>query len=46
MWLVVLNCVIVGIVIAIGTFASFSAEMMILSDENSKRQRNTGIQNY
>ena len=46
MWPVVLNCVIVGIVIAIGTFASFFAEMMIMTDEGSKRQRNTNIQGY
>lgn len=38
MWYVLLNCLIVGVVIGIGTFASLFAEMMIASDEQDKRK--------
>ena len=37
MWSMILNCLIVGVVIAIGTFASLFAEMLIATDEQDKR---------
>jgi hypothetical protein len=37
MWAMILNCLIVGVVIAIGTFASLFAEMLIAADEQDKR---------
>ena len=39
MWAMILNCLIVGVVIVIGTFASLFAEMLIATDEQDKRAR-------
>lgn len=39
MWAIILNCLIIGIVIAIGTFASLFAEMLIATDERDKHAR-------
>ena len=39
MWAMILNCLIVGIVITVGTFASLFAEMLIATDEQDKRAR-------
>lgn len=39
MWAMILNCLIVGMVIAVGTFASLFAEMLIVNDEQDKRAR-------
>ena len=41
MWSMILNCLIVGIVIASGTFASLFAEMLITNDEQNKRARHS-----